>query len=615
MPQTHPPTPDLRKPLRLWPGVVVAVLLLLVLTVVPVVVPDGAIIGVLGGAIGGLLILLWWLFFSRALWLDRLGAIVVMVLAVVVSYAIVHPSISGAMMGRMLPMFSLPLFGLALVASAVLGRRLSASSRRALMVIALVLACATLAFVRTGGVTGAGASQFHWRWTPTPEERLLAQEPVPGIPAPAAVAAGKPVVPTATSQPAPSRGAPASRTERPAALESGKRDPGVTRIVWPGFRGPNRDDVVRGARIETDWAASPPAELWRRAIGPGWSSFAVSGELIYTQEQRGEFELVSCYRLRTGKPVWTHRDPVRFYESNGGPGPRATPVIHEGRVYSMGATGIVNALHAGNGAVLWSRNAQSDTGAPMPGWGFAGSPIVVNDLLIVAASGRLVAYDLATGDPRWTRATGGGGYSSPHVATIGGVRQIILLSGGGVTGLAVSDGAVLWQHNVGDNVGIIQPAVIGGGGVLVSGGDAMGGIGIRRLAVTHDGSGWKVEERWTTRGLKPYFSDFVVHEGHAYGFDGTIMAAIDVADGERVWKGGRYGAGQVLLLPDQDLLLVLSEEGELVLVQATPEKHTELARFTAIEGKTWNHPVLAGEVLLVRNGQEMAAFRIRPGDR
>jgi outer membrane protein assembly factor BamB len=189
---------------------------------------------------------------------------------------------------------------------------------------------------------------------------------------------------------------------------------------------------VHGLRIATDWARTPPVELWRQPIGPGWSSFAVHGELIYTQEQRGEHEIVSAYRLGTGEAVWRHRDAVRFYESNGGAGPRATPTVHEGRVYALGATGILNVLDAATGALAWSRNAQADTGAALPGWGFAGSPIIAGDAVVVATSGRLVAYDLASGASRWTRTTGGGGYSSPHPATIDGVPQVLLLSGGGL---------------------------------------------------------------------------------------------------------------------------------------------------------------------------------------
>jgi outer membrane protein assembly factor BamB len=386
---------------------------------------------------------------------------------------------------------------------------------------------------------------------------------------------------------------------------------------WSGFRGPGRDGVIRGVRIATDWTRSAPAELWRRPIGPGWSSFAVHGNFVYTQEQRGEDEMVSCYLLATGAPVWRHRDAARFWESNGGAGPRATPTVSNGRVYSFGATGILNALDARNGSVVWSRNAASDTKTKIPGWGFASSPLVVGDAVVVATAGVLAAYDLGTGSPRWFGPAGGWGYSSPHLTTIDGVRQILLLNGTGAISVAPADGTLLWKHEWPSD-GIVQPFVIAGGDVLIGSGSGFGdasGIGVRRVAVARNPGGWTVEERWTSNGLKPYFNDFVVHDGHAFGFDGSILACIDLKDGKRKWKGGRYGHGQLVLLPDQNLLLVLSEEGELALVSAGSDRFTELARIPAIEGKTWNHPVLVDDLLLVRNGQEMVAFRLPSADR
>jgi outer membrane protein assembly factor BamB len=272
----------------------------------------------------------------------------------------------------------------------------------------------------------------------------------------------------------------------------------------------------------------------------------------------------------------------------------------------------VNALDAADGAVAWSRNAVADTGVKVPSWGFASSPLAVDDLVIVATAGRLVAYDRANGKPRWLGPAGGSGYSSPHLATIDNIPQILLLDGAGAISVAPATGKQIWKY-LWPSDGIVQPALTADSDVLIGTGSGIGtgvGMGVRRVAVAHGPGGWTAEERWTSVGLKPYYNDFVVHAGHAFGFDGSNLACIDLADGKRQWKGGRYGHGQLILLADQDLLLVLSEQGELALVAATPDQFSELARIAAIEGKTWNHPVLVGDVLLARNGEEMVAFRL-----
>ena len=570
--QTEEPTP--RKLLRVWPGVVAVTLQWLVRFGLPKVVPSAFGIAILGELVGALAIVVWWAFFSRARWFERVGALVLMIAGLAATRPILHPSVALAGMGILFFIYAIPVLSLAFVAWAVVTRRLSDGFRRVTMVATILLACGGWALLRTSGVTGDFNSEFAWRWTPTPEERLLAH----------------------------ANDKPAALASTPAAAKTG--------ADWPGFRGPGRDGVIPGVRIETNWSQSPPVELWRRPVGPGWSSFAVRGDLLYTQEQRGSDEVVACYNLTTGKPVWRHGDATRFWESNGGAGPRATPTLANGRVYTFGATGILNALDAGSGAVVWSRNAASDTHTKVPGWGFASSPLVVDDVVIVAAGGKLAAYDLATGKPRWSGADGGDSYSSPQLLTIDGVAQVLLMSGHGVTSVAPADGAELWQYPWKSDTRILQPALTSDGNLLMMALTAGGGTGFRRIAVTHGTGGWTTEERWTSLALKPYFNDFVVHNGHAYGFDGGILACVDLKDGTRKWKGGRYGYGQLVLLPDQNLLLVLSEEGELALVGATTDKFTELARFPAIEGKTWNHPALVNNVLLVRNSQEMAAFRL-----
>jgi outer membrane protein assembly factor BamB len=620
--------PTFRKPLRLWPGVVLAIGLLLARYVVPPLASDIerelfgmplAIVSVFAGMFCAAAIVVWWLLFSRARWLERVGAIALFALGLFVTSRVVHVSITGGMMGAMLYVYSIPILALALVVWAVATSRLPDGARRALLVATVVLACVPWTLIRTAGTFGAG-SELHWRWTPTPEQKLLAQgsddprppvgsastptpQPVPAPPEPAK----EPVTPT--KEPAAPAAAPAARPTTGAAATA-PADPAPKKSAeWPGFRGPNRDAIVRGVRIKTDWSATPPKEMWRRPIGPGWSSFAVDGDLIYTQEQRGDDEIVASYKLSTGQPVWRHRDPVRFWESNAGPGPRGTPTLDNGRVYAFGATGILNALDARTGKVIWSRNVSSDTGRRIPDWGFSSSPLIVDDMVIVAAAGTLAAYDIATGNPRWRGPSYGGSYSSPHRATLDGVTQIVLLGGPGAISVAPATGAVLWEHKWMPGA-IVQPAMTADGDILVNALVSTGGVGTRRLAVSHESGEWKVAERWTSNGLKPYFNDFVVHKGHAYGFDGSILACIDLETGQRKWKGGRYGSGQLVLLADQDALLVISEEGELALVGATPDQFSELARFKAIEGKTWNHPALVRDVLLVRNGEEMAAFRL-----
>jgi outer membrane protein assembly factor BamB len=585
--------------LRLWPGVAAAVLLCILRFGVPIVAPQEAIYGFIGSFVCTLVIFIWWFFFSRAAWRERLSVLLFIAVGLGGTWAFLHESIVGGMMGRMYPVLSVPMISVALVAWAVAARRLTGVTRFATLAAAIVASCAAWTLVRSEGVMGEGSPQLAWRWTKTHEERLVAREPIPAPAVPAAAAkeeAKKPVTPQEAR-------AALIATSVPIA----RRD--VAPAEWPGFRGPGRDSVVRGSRIKTDWAATPPVKLWRREVGPGWSSFAVGGGLIYTQEQRGEFEVVACYRLATGEPVWTHRDAARFYESNGGPGPRGTPTLHDGRIYTIGATGILNALDASSGAVLWTRNAAVDTGAKIPGWGYTSSPLLVDGSVIVATSGRMAAYDVTTGNPRWTAQSGGGSYSSPHLVTIDGVPQIVLLNGSGATSVAPGDGKVMWKHAWPGST-ILQPAMTEDGGLLITTGDMAGGQGTRRLAVAKGASGWTAEERWTTRGLKPYFNDLVVHKGHAFGFDGSILSCIDLKDGNRKWKGGRYGLGQMLLLADQDLLLVVSEEGELALVGAGSEQFSEVSRFRAIEGKTWNHPVLVGDTLLVRNGEEMVALRL-----
>jgi outer membrane protein assembly factor BamB len=597
------------KPLRLWPGIAVAIIQLLLIVIAPLVSDDGAMIALLGGAVASLLLIIWWMLFSRAPWLERIGAMLLVAAAVYVAKFTVHLSVAGAGQGFLVYILGLTPMMLALVAWACATRHSSPSTRRLALVATVLIAFVPINIWRTSGIGGGGGLNAHWRWTPTPEELLLARGAEELKPLPPAAEPPKETAPVPPAR-VPESVAPVAPAvmAAPKALEAPEA-PEAPEVFWPGFRGPNRDSVVRGVRINTDWTASPPVQMWRRPVGPAWSSFAVRGDLLYTQEQRGNEEIVAAYRVSTGEPVWRHADPIRFYESNGGAGPRGTPTIDNERVYAMGATGVLNALDARTGRKIWSHDTSIDAKRDVPYWGISSSPLIVGDVVIVSVGGTLTGYEATTGKLRWVGPLHGGSYSSPHLAVIDGVTQVVILSAPGAVSVNPADGKLLWDYKW-EGGAIIQPAIIEGGDVLINAMSATGGLGTRRLSITHDANGWTPQERWTSNGLKPYFNDYVIHKGHAYGFDNNILACIDLADGKRKWKGGRYGNGQLVLLADQDVLLVMSEDGELALVSATTDQYKEMARVPALNAKTWNHPVVFGDRLLVRNGEEMVAFRL-----
>ena len=584
-PPAAPQTAIATKVARLWPGLVLVAIFWGF--VVAIRVFDLTIAGVfLSGMAASLLLALsfsiWWLTNRTVSLGERVFDFLALVIGGIVAGILSDPSngpIGVIFMG-------VPMAFTAWMAWLLVSRRLSAGVRKWGLLIVLAVVWGAFIVTRVDGVDGQNQVAIAWRWSPSAEDRYLAERSRAG---------DKAAKPENTQD-----------DVAPTALVLGEGD-------WPEFRGPNRQGEVHGVQIATDWNEAPPKQLWRQKIGPAWSSVLIIGERLFTQEQRGENEMVVCLDAATGKEIWGHADAARFSDGQAGAGPRATPTFSDGSIYSLGATGILNCLDAATGKAKWSRNIANDSGAPLPMWGFSSSPLVTSGVVVVYAGGPnekgLLGYHSSSGEPAWNAATGPMSYSSPQLASIGGNEQVLFLSDTSLIAVDPGAGTLRWKYEApGGAWRTVQPRQIEVNGFLIGSED----LGLTRVDVKYDEQSWTPEKGYGSKAMRPAYNDFVVSDGFVYGFDESIFCCADVLTGKRRWKAGRYGHGQVLLLADQPLLLVISETGEAVLVATNSEKHEELGRFQAVVGKTWNHPVIAHGRFFARNDEEIVCYELKP---
>jgi outer membrane protein assembly factor BamB len=413
------------------------------------------------------------------------------------------------------------------------------------------------------------------------------------------------------------------RWERPPAFRQayGENAPPLTGLAgdrptdYPGYRGRRRDGVVEGPEL------TAPREVWRRPCGGGYAGFAVAGNALVTIEQRGQRddrEAVVCYDTETGRQHWTYDYPAHFAEQLGGDGPRATPTIADGAVYSLGATGKLVRLDAATGKLAWERDILEDNGNIT--WGMSGSPLVYDRFVVVnpgrqktsAKCGAVTAFDRETGEPVWNAGDTRAGYSSPMLATLAGRRQVLLFDGQGLGGYDPEKGTGLWwlKWETNQGINVAQPIVLPGDRVFVTSGY---GVGCDMLKVSQEEGRWSMPSAWGDKKnlkMRCQFTSPVADDHFLYGLDMGVLVCLDQATGERKWRGERYGHGQLLRTGGQ--LLILAEDGDLALVQATGDGNHELWRVHALEGKTWNYPALAGGRAYVRNDHEMACYDLTP---
>ncbi len=579
--------------LRLWPGVVIVILLWASSLVPGWIIPgtmEHMMIMMFGGMAMQVAFLVWWLFFTRVSWADRLGILGVAIAMGLVAYLLSDKSYQNMFFLMFVPTMVMTVA----VGWLFLSQKMSWPTRRVGLLLAIMATFAFYTTIRLEGTDGYFAQEMSFRWNPSAEETYLARADIAKL----------------TAKTAPVESA------KPLELQAGD---------WPGFRGSNRDSRLAGVTINSNWKDNPPRELWRHDVGPGWSSFCVVSDRVFTQEQHDQKEAIVCYDANTGKTIWVHHDAERFWDPIGGAGPRATPTFFEGKLYTMGSKGRLNCLDAATGNKLWSRNIVDDSKAKIPDWGFSSSPLVAKGIVTVFCGGpekkatadeapddkSVLAYRADTGEPAWTSGNGRSSYCSTQLSRLNDVEQIVVSAGNGLTSFDPANGKELWNYEwkLDDGINrVVQPTILSDTDLLIGTGF---GLGTHRVHVTYDGSKWEPTKVWSTNAFSPYYNDLVIYKDHAYGFDTGKLICVSLKDGKRMWKERGYDNGQVLLLADQGLLLVQCEKGDVALVEASPDKCKELARFKALEGKTWNHPVIANGKLFVRNDRVAACFELK----
>lgn len=378
---------------------------------------------------------------------------------------------------------------------------------------------------------------------------------------------------------------------------------------WAQWRGPARDGVSEETDIAREWAKGGPPVVWRQPLGIAYSAISVVGSRLYTMMATDTEEFAVCLNAADASEVWRTKTGPRF-DNDKGSGPRSTPTVHDGTVYVLSASGVLHALRAEDGDPIWSRDFVAEFGSNTPGWGFSGSPLVEGDLVMVESGGNdgnaLAAFNKDTGDIAWTAASGDAAYSSPVAVTFGGRRQVLFLTPSALVSVAPSDGSPLWSYAWPEGINIATPLFVPGDLVFVSASYDKGSAMVR---MTGSGDAIDVEEVWASKVMRNHFNSSVLLDGHLYGFDNANLKCIVAATGKEKWSHKRkLGKGSLIRVGDR--LIVLSEEGDLVLAEATPRKYRQLAKVEMLHGRCWTPPTLAHGRLYLRNQEELVCLDV-----
>jgi outer membrane protein assembly factor BamB len=381
---------------------------------------------------------------------------------------------------------------------------------------------------------------------------------------------------------------------------------------WPQFRGIQRSGVSDETGLAKKWSDASPKEVWRKPLGPGYSAVSIVGDRLYTlyaAEIDGQWkEVAVALSAKNGKELW--RTPLgERFDNEFGNGPRATPTVSGDRVYVLDSTGTLAALKTRDGAIAWSMDFTKQFEIETPRFGFSTSVVVDGDQVIVQGGGtdgdNYIGINKHSGEIVWSRGSGPAGYTSALPVTVGGKKRYVYVAGGELVCIDEAGGEV-WSHEWPKGETHAMPIHIPPDKLYVAGAE---GVGARLFRIKEaDGKG-EVELLWEQPFMRNPFSSAVVHEGTIYGFDNATLKAISVEDGKMAW--GKRGLGKGSLILADGHLLVLSDRGKLMLVEATPEAYKEKGSVQAMEGLCWTAPALADGRLYLRNHAELVVYDLR----
>lgn len=533
-----------------------------------------------------LLLLLWAAFAFRIPWSQRLAALGIGIGTLVLAFLLQHPQL-----GISILLFGVPVAVIVMAVTVLATRTMAWPKRRWFLAAAWCLPILAWLSFRSDGFMASFAPQLRWRWSPTSESKLAEELK--------------------------SRENSVRGRELPVSVKLQKGD-------WARFRGNGNNGQATDSSLDLS-KAIVSKEVWKRAGGPSWSSLIEVDGLLFTLEQRGEQEAIVCLDAGTGEEVWVYAYACRYEDPTqvSGVGPRGTPVFANGRIYAVGAKGAVNVLHAHNGELVWHRDLMQDTGGQVPQWGISTSPVIEGNKCFVMSSSEkagavdCVCYDAATGEVLWKGEGAGSTYSSPQIATLGNVPQVLIFStrmygeriGQFIVSRDLETGRQLWEYaSNGSGNAMVTPLVIDPSTLLTFDG-SKGAIALR-VQPPESGETWTVEPVWTQNKMLSEFSDGVIQQGMLLGLSKGMLTAVDLDHGKVLWKKYRLGGGQIIGLADQGAVLAISEQGSLLLVRTSKAKAETLLEWQGIEGKTWNHPILVGNRVYVRNSEEIACHEL-----